>query len=226
MRRRIRAISIAAILIGPILVFILLNTGKHHIKKLPYFPTDSIRPNGDTVYRKLPDFKLVDQNGKVFTEDSLRGRIHVADFFFTRCPGICPELSKGMMDVQEKVKDFPSIRLVSYTIDPEYDTPQVLKDYGTRFQAIENKWWFLTGTEAELYRVAKNGYMLPIEKGDSLPELGFAHSGFVVLVDKDLYIRGYYKGINDEFGTNQLKTLLEDIGVLMHEYAEKEKDQQ
>ncbi len=170
--------------------------------------------NNDTVYQPIPHFQLIDQDSVSFDSRQLHGKIHVADFFFTSCPGICPIMSGQMSRLQEMTKAIPpsKLLLVSFTVDPKRDTPSRLKSYGKSHRADFNKWKFLTGPMDSIYRVGISGYYLGMQQ-DSTAEGGYLHSGKFVLVDGHGLIRGYYDGTKaDEVNRlyNDLQILLED----------------
>lgn len=204
----------------PLIIWGILSTGKNHYKQLPKYGPYVERAPGDTVWHTLPPFTLLTQDSAVFTLDSLRGWIHVADYFFTRCPGICPQLSRSMAKLQDFLagKDV-RVRLVSYTVDPEHDQPAVLREYAARYQADPRRWTFVTGPDTTLYRLAVKGYLLPVDKLDDSTqgELGYVHSDMLVLVDPDLRIRGFYSGLKSE----EVRKLMDDINLLLLEYRQR-----
>jgi protein SCO1/2 len=218
MKRGWAAAGVIVVLLLPFVVWGLLSLGKNRYKRLPIYGPHEVRAPGDTAWHRLPDFVLLNQDSVVFTADSLRGYIHVADYFFTRCPGICPRLSSAMRMIQdylgEKAK---KVRLVSYTVDPSHDTPAALREYAQRYGADLQRWTFVTGAETTLYRLAVKGYLIPVAKSpDSTQgELGYVHSDMLVLVDPELRIRGFYSGLD----SLQVKRLLDDINLLLLEYA-------
>lgn len=212
-----RALLALLVFLLPLLVWLLLSTGKNHYKQLPRFGEHEVRASGDTVWHTLPPFSLLNQDSLPFTEDSLRGWIHVADYFFTRCPGICPQLSRSMAKVQAFLADKPvRVRLVSYTVDPGHDTPGVLREYAALYQADPHRWTFITGADTTLYRLAVKGYLIPVDKAADTTqgELGYIHSDMLVLVDPDLRIRGFYSGLD----SLQVRRLMDDINLLLLEY--------
>jgi len=218
MKRGWAAAGVIVVLLLPFVVWGLLSLGKNRYKRLPIYGPHEVRAPGDTAWHRLPDFVLLNQDSVVFTADSLRGYIHVADYFFTRCPGICPRLSSAMRMIQdylgEKAK---KVRLVSYTVDPGHDSPAVLREYAQRYGADLRRWTFVTGADTTLYRLAVKGYLIPVDKSpDSTQgELGYVHSDMLVLVDPELRIRGFYSGLD----SLQVKRLLDDINLLLLEYA-------
>lgn len=135
----------------------------------------------------VPDFQLTRETGAAFASAAeLRGKVWVADFIFTNCPGPCPRLTQHMKRVQEGLKGIEQAKLVSFTVDPARDTPEVLAAYGKRFSADPARWYFLTGSRDELHHLSKDVFKL----GDVAPDL--EHSTRFVLVDKKGRIRGYY----------------------------------
>jgi len=134
---------------------------------------------------EVPDFQLTDQAGKPFDRAALSGRVWVADFIYTTCPGPCPRMSSHMGRIQKAT--LPSVRLISFTVDPVTDTPEVLSAYGRKFGADPARWTFLTGDKARIEFLNHDGFKLGT---------GLDHSTRFVLVDKKGRIRGYY-GIAD-----------------------------
>lgn len=118
---------------------------------------DELRPFGT-----VPDFALLERSGRQITRDDLLGKLWIANFIFTRCTTECPVMSGRMARLQEHFAANDSIRLVSITVDPEYDTPDVLRAYAERFKADPQRWWFLTGDKAAIYRLAKEGFYLGV----------------------------------------------------------------
>jgi protein SCO1/2 len=205
------------IFVGPALTYIILNN----------FTATKCKPllilrNEDSTVHTIPNFRFLTQNAKVFTQDSLKKTYHVANFIFTTCPGICIPLSKKFTELQEKIKDSRKVRLISYSVDPSHDTPEVLQAYAQKHKAIPGKWIFLTGNEDEMFRIVKDGYKQAVLKTPEGKER-ITHSEHVVLVDKDLRIRGFYNILDGEIGEKEFKRLTEEINVLDCEYREKEK---
>ena len=140
----------------------------------------------------LPDFSLTERSGEALRRADLAGKVWVADFFYTTCPGPCPMLSSRLSAVQKALGDTPEARLVSISVDPEKDTPEVLKQYAEKFQASE-RWLFATGDKAAIYRLAREGFKLPV--ADAPPEGGMiTHSTRLILVDRTGAVRGFYEG--------------------------------
>ncbi len=180
-------------------------------RKLPVFNKFTVQ-NGDTIYKKIPDFTFLNQDSVPFSSKQLKGKIHVADFFFTSCPGICPILTGQMKRLQDLTDDVPDFMLVSFTVDPQRDTPSKLKQYGIHNRADFSNWVFLTGPEDSIYHVGRQGYYLGMAK-DSTEPGGYMHSGKFVLVDWNGLIRGYYDGTD----ANDVDRLVKDLHVLLKE---------
>jgi protein SCO1/2 len=146
--------------------------------------------------RALPDFALtaVTVDGtSPFDLRTLRGRAWIADFVYTRCEGPCPMLTANMAALQKKLPK--AIGLLSFTVDPDHDSPEVLTLYARTFKADPQRWFFLTGEKTELIRLVRDGFLLPVvENAAALPGERFAHSTRLVLIDADSRVRGWYDG--------------------------------
>lgn len=155
------------------------------------------------VLAEVPAFALTERSGRSVTEAELEGLPWVADFIFTQCSGVCPVLSSRMAGLQRALKDarIPA-RLVSFSVDPTRDSPEVLRGYAERFRADPQGWLFLTGDRRQLYSLVGEGFQLsvaeraPDEAEDSTDLI--THSDRFVLVDSDLQIRGYYHGTDED----------------------------
>lgn len=160
---------------------------------------------------KVPGFQLTDQTGKPVTLDDLKGKIWAANFIFTRCKGPCPITVLRMQELNTKLKKARGdVQLVTFTVDPEYDTPEVLKAFGEQQGADSASWKFLTGMPDAIQKIVVTGLLQPIAKEpDGTP----AHSTRVVLVDADGWLRGYQDGLDPE----AVQKLMVDIGELLRE---------
>jgi protein SCO1/2 len=158
-----------------------------------------------------PDFSFIDQNGKPVTLQDLKGRVWVANFIFTRCPGPCPRMTSRMAEIHKAIsRAGDAVQLVTVTVDPEYDTPAVLADYATRAGATDGRWSFLTGDPARIEEFVVKGMLLPLGKeADGLP----AHSQRFVVVDQAGGIRSYHNLDDSEL----VGKVLIDIGALLRE---------
>jgi protein SCO1/2 len=157
----------------------------------------------------VPPFELTDQNGQVFGTQQLLGHIWIADFVYTTCPGPCPMISSRMAETQKPLRD-TDVKLVSFSVDPEHDTPAVLRRYADKLKAQPNRWKFLTGDENTIYRLIREGFKLTtIPNGASGP----IHSTRLVLVDRSGAIRGYYEATD----ADAITRLLADVHHLLQE---------
>lgn len=200
--------------------FLVFGLGKHEFRYLPYYGPREANAPGDTTYFKVPPFSFVDMNGRPFTEADTKGRITVVDFFFTRCGTICPKMSGQMQQLQLKLDDpaYDDVMFLSHTVDPEHDTPEVLKAHARMLQADSARWKFLTGAKADIYLQGAEGYFLATRE-DVMAPGGFLHSNMFVLVDKDRHIRGFYDGTS----TEEVNELLSDLKMLLKEEKVKAK---
>lgn len=170
----------------------------------------------DTVYATIPPFSFVDQERKIITEENLKGKIYVADFFFTSCPSICPVMQRNMLTVFKAYAGKPDFKLVSFTIDPRHDTIPVLKTYADKLGAKADQWYFLLGKKEEVYQLAEKNYLVSVSEDGRAPG-GFVHQGWLVLVDKKGRVRGAYDGTDKK----QVQQLIADVQVLMDEDSAK-----
>ncbi len=158
-------------------------------------------------------FSLLDQNARAISAETLRGKVWVAAFFFTRCPSICPRITRRMRALQvAAAQKAQTLALVSFSVDPENDTPPALLAYAQRFDADLKNWSFLTGDSEVIKRTVVDGFKLALDgKADPAAENGgIIHGSHLVLVDRTLAIRGYYR-TDDE---DDMARLLEDAGRL------------
>lgn len=160
-----------------------------------------------------PNFSFQDQTGKLFSSDQLKGKVWVADFIFTRCQGQCPMLSQWFRVLENDWKNNPDFKLVSFTVDPQYDSVEVFKDYANDLQADNNQWHFLTGPKSKIYPVIQDGFHLTAEKDpQGIPGFEFIHTTRLVLVDGNGDIRGMYDGQQSE----EVQKLIKDIKYLLN----------
>jgi len=166
----------------------------------------------DTVYHTIANFKFVDQDSVEITNDTYRGKIYVADFFFTSCRTICPIMKTQMLRIYDSIQNDPEVLLLSHTIDPEYDTVGLLHDFAERLGVKSNKWHFVTGNKDDIYKIAQTSYFSTALEDKTEPD-GFIHSGAFLLIDKGRRIRGKYDGTKEE----DVNRLLGDIQRLKEE---------
>ncbi len=162
----------------------------------PFYHPERTASGELPVYGQVAAFKLTERNGAEITPENFKGKIWIADFIFTRCAGICPMMSSRMRLLQEKLKSDPTVRLVSFSVDPEHDTPPVLSEYAKRFEADPNQWLFLTGDKNQIFQLSKQHFYLAVGEippGErEAPDQSVDHSSKFALVDAAGRIRGYY----------------------------------
>jgi protein SCO1/2 len=167
-------------------------------------------PTPPATLGSVPDFTLTDQTGHPFGTQDLRGRVWVANFIFTSCAGSCPLLSQKMAELGRRARQLgPDFRLVSLTVDPERDTPQVLADYAARYGAHPQKWSFLTGPMATIQSAVVDGFKVGMGKEKVGDFWEIFHGENLVLVDRTLHIRGYFPATAEG-----LDRLIEAIGMV------------
>lgn len=200
----------------PAFIYIFLRVYGKNTYRIPVYYSVGVDSKGDSVYKTIPDFEFLNQQGEKVTQKDFKGKIYVTDFFFTTCKTICPKMSSNLNKVYQAFKDSPDVLFLSHTVDPETDSVQVLNDYAAMFKADSKKWVFVTGEKKKLYDIARNGYRITAMEGDGGPD-DFIHSEKFVLVDKQGRIRGYYDGTDPK----QVERLITEIKVLKSEYKEK-----
>jgi protein SCO1/2 len=178
---------------------------------LPIFGEREVVGN-DTVYHTIADFSFLDQDSAIVTHETYKNRIYVADFFFTSCRTICPIMKTQMLRVYDSIQNDPDVLLLSHTIDPEYDTVGLLRDFANRLGVKSSKWHFVTGEKESIYKIAQTSYFSTALEDKTEPD-GFIHSGAFLLIDKERRIRGKYDGTKAE----DVNRLLADIQRLKNE---------
>lgn len=174
----------------------------------------------DTIYFTVPGFVFINQDSSTTSHKDYRGHVYVTDYFFTTCPTICPIMTSQMVRLQSLVNTQlgnAGVKFLSHTVDPEHDSPSVLKDYATRIGADFSNWNFVTGNKEDLYDQARYGYFMTAFESDTAAG-GFFHSDQMVLVDREGHIRGYYDGTS----TSEVDKLFEDIKFLVQSYEPKD----
>lgn len=180
----------------------------------------------DTVWHQVSDITLVNQLGDTVSLDDIKGSIIVANYFFTRCPSICPTLTKNMKELQDAMKmkdlrkkiDSSFVRFISFSVDPERDSSQVLKRYADRYGVNHDTWWMLTGPKKTIYDYAFNELKIGLQDGEGV-DSNFIHTEKFVLIDRNRIVRGYYNGLDSA----SMSKLAEDITLLMLEKDRKKK---
>ena len=183
-----------------------------------------IKLNGEK--RKVADFLFLNQDSLFISNQDFKGKVFVAEFFFTRCPSICIEMNKNMKILDELYGDRDDFGIASFTIDPENDTPTTLKKYSELIEVKSKNWHFLTGDKKDIYELSNKGFNIFSSINEAV-DGGFEHQGFFALIDKDGYIRSrvndygtpivYYSGITNENEYEQgIEMIKEDIDKLLN----------
>jgi len=161
------------------------------------------------VIRAVPEFSLLDQNGQPVTNADLRDKIWIADFIFTRCKGPCPLMTARMLEMQKALTKTPEVKLVSITVDPEYDTPEVLKAYAEANFADPNRWKFLTGDRGVIEKLVTEGFMQHLDEENGEP----VHGTMFLVVDGNGMVRSARMLEDPEL----IPKILTDTGNLLRE---------
>lgn len=199
------------ILIGiPVIAFALYSTWYDQNQSLAYYGPTSKDANGEAVYHTIPEFSFTNQLGETVTSKDYEGKVYVANFFFAVCPSICPKMSNQLERVQEYFYKNENVKIISHSVDPVRDSVPVLAAYGEQYNADPSQWMLVTGDKAEIYKIARNGYMISALEGDGGPQ-DFIHSELFALVDDQGRIRGYYDGTKKE----EVDKLMKDIQILL-----------
>ncbi len=170
------------------------NTSIEDKLTLPYFNSPDFTPDWSLAKHKIPDFSFINQNNDTITNQDYKGNIYIANFFFTSCPGLCTELTTNMKTLQKTYNNDPEIKLLSHSVMPWFDTPEILKNYAITNGINDTKWNLVTGNKNELYDIARNGYFSDSDFIEEKDNEDFIHTENFILVDKNGYIRGVYNG--------------------------------
>ncbi len=164
---------------------------------------------------RVRSFSFTDQNGKTVTNEDVKNKIYVVEYFFTTCKGICPKMNENMTTVFKAFRGNKDVMILSHTVDPLKDTVQAMKEYSLRFDADPTQWLFLTGDKKELYDMARYSYLVTAADDTATVDIqsDFIHTDRFVLVDKTGHIRGQYEGTNK----TSVEQLVGDIKELLKE---------
>lgn len=202
------------------IAFIILIFGIWAVPKI----VDNFKKPNLAVIGEAPSFSFTNQDNKTITNANFKEKVYVVEFFFTTCPSICPIMNRRMVEVQNEFFGNPNFGIASFTINPEVDTPEVLKAYAQKYDVSHPNWHFMTGDKMDLLKLSNEGYNLYADS--TLNEDGdFSHSGLFALIDKDGKIRSrfdefgnpiiYYRALDEENSPNQIKELKDDIAKLL-----------
>jgi len=190
------------------------------VKALPFYEDASFTPQWiDTEspvlkdFHRIPDFDLLNQDGLATTAETFKNKIYVTDFFFTACPGICPNMTKNMGILHDEFLKDEEVMLLSHSVTPDRDSVSVLKAYADERAIDSNKWHLVTGDRAEIYTLGRQYYFIEEDMGLESSVDEFLHSENFVLIDQNRHIRGIYNGLNK----TAIDQLIEDIRTLIKE---------
>lgn len=225
------------IIVVPLILFFVLNTGKQNYNRLPVFG-EKIPPDGaeirDTVFYQVPDFRVMNQDGETISQASLNDGIYLANFFFATCRDVCPAMNRRVKVIHDELEElarknreaakekgitdtqYVPVRFISFTVDPENDSVPVLKSYARKMEVNDRNWHFVTTDKESMFRIGR-GFLLPV----SIEDRTIDHSQQVLLIDRQNRIRGIYDALDDA----EMKRMQGEIKVLLYEISEENKDQ-
>lgn len=170
-------------------------------------------PNEIDGVHRIPSFEFLNQDSVLFSNKSLEGKVYIADFFFTSCPDICKSMTSSLLRVQERFKKNDRIEIVSFSIDPAFDTPNVLSQYAEKYKISTDKWNLLTGDKEAIMNLGQCGFYITAKEEALGQKPSLSHSDKLILVDTKGRIRGFYSGTDQE----DVKRLLTEISILLNE---------
>ena len=169
-----------------------LDNFEKNIKPLPYLLMNNER-------KKVPEFNFVNQNGELVTNNDYIGKVYIVEFFFTTCTTICPVMNTNLIHIQNSFTKFSDFGIASFSINPEYDTVDILNQYANENGIVNSNWNLMTGDRSEIYKLANDGFNLYTAASSDFID-GFEHSGYFALIDK----QGFIRCRNDEFGNPKI----------------------
>ena len=172
----------------------------------------------DTVYQTIAPFSYLNQDSIIVTDKDFDNKIYVADFFFTSCNTICPVMHRNMLEVYNKYKDNPNVKILSHSIDIKYDVPSRLKAYASKLGVESDKWAFVHGSRDSIFNIAAKSYLVAAYEDNADPQ-GLVHQGWFILVDTKKQLRGAYDGTKED----QVKQMMLDMEKLLEEEKLNEK---
>lgn len=219
---RYRYLFLTIGVLSVVILFLFYNALKPE-KHLPIYTPAMVNPElvdslvqheNNKLKHQIADFSFQNQNNETITQKEYENVIYVADFFFTTCPTICPKMTDNMVWLQNQIKDMPDVKLLSFSVTPDIDTPEVLRKYADEKGVNDAKWNLLTGDKKAIYYLARQSFLAV--KTETTGELyDMVHTENFILVDKNKRIRGFYDGTNLDTdkgdGTKNMMQLLEDI---------------
>ena len=169
-----------------------LDNFEKNIKPLPYLLMNNER-------KKVPEFNFVNQNGELVSNNDYIGKVYIVEFFFTTCTTICPVMNTNLIHIQNSFTKFSDFGIASFSINPEYDTVDILNQYANENGIVNSNWNLMTGDRSEIYKLANDGFNLYTASSSDFID-GFEHSGYFALIDK----QGFIRCRNDEFGNPKI----------------------
>ena len=169
-----------------------LDNFEKNIKPLPYLLMNNER-------KKVPEFNFVNQNGELVSNNDYIGKVYIVEFFFTTCTTICPVMNTNLIHIQNSFTKFSDFGIASFSINPEYDTVDILNQYANENGIVNSNWNLMTGDRTEIYKLANDGFNLYTAASSDFID-GFEHSGYFALIDK----QGFIRCRNDEFGNPKI----------------------
>ncbi|HZY82985.1 MAG TPA: SCO family protein [Cyclobacteriaceae bacterium] len=182
-------------------------------ESLPYYNTADLTPVWEEkkeTFHTVAPFSFTDQDGRMISDNDFKGKIYVANFFFTICPGICPKLTSNMKLVADEFEDDDRVRFISHSVTPGIDSVPRLKKYADRFEIDSKQWRLVTGEKEEIYALARNSYFAETEQGFQ-KNTDFIHTEHFMLIDSEGHVRGVYKGTLEP----EMVRLEDDIRLLL-----------
>ncbi len=198
-----------------IIFLFIYSCGSNKVSELPYYDKPDFTPqwvndNESEKIHEISGFSFTDQDGKQVTNKELKGKIYLANFFFTTCPGICPTITKNLLKVQNEFSVDNDVRIISHSVMPWSDSVAALKNYEKTFNIKNGMWYLVTGKTAEIYELARRSYYAEEKAGYNSDSTEFLHTEHVLLVDKKGHLRGIYNGtiaLDAERMINDIKIL-------------------
>jgi len=196
----------------------LLSCGEKNVSELPYYDTPDFSPlwlddDETSGIHKVGNFSITDQDGKAVSDENFSGKIYIANFFFTTCPGICPKMTGNLKKVQSAFINDDDIKLISFSVMPWVDSVSRLKEYENSFSLKNGKWYLATGKTSDIYNLARKSFFAEEEAGFNADSTEFLHTEHVLLVDKNGHLRGVYNGTLPL----EIDRMIEDVEILKKE---------
>lgn len=217
--KKFKILAITLLILSSIIITLFYHALKPQKRLRVYQPSDvNFELVDDSMqhikkYHTIAPFKLINQNGDTVTDKNYKGKIYIADFFFTTCPSICPIMTGNMVEIQKEILNDPEVMLLSHSVTPVIDSVAQLKKYALEKGVNDKKWNLVTGNKKDIYKLARKSYLAVKNDGDGGP-FDMIHTENFILVDKEKRIRGFYDGTK----TEEIERLLEDVKILKREY--------